>query len=91
MRVVTKDNATGLVETGGMEYEVSFALLPDAKVGDYVIVHTGFAIQKLDRRDAEETLELFEEIRLEDARIEGLRQTGPGNGNPDAAGPGKTR
>ena len=37
-------------------------LVPDTQVGDYVLLHAGFAIQKLDEREAEETLSLFAEI-----------------------------
>ncbi|MEM1581524.1 MAG: HypC/HybG/HupF family hydrogenase formation chaperone [Candidatus Bathyarchaeia archaeon] len=46
---------------GGVIREVN-VMLVDAKVGDYVLVHAGYAIQVLDERDAEETLELWREI-----------------------------
>lgn len=50
------------VEIGGVERPVSLALTPEAQVGDYVLVHTGFAISVLDEQEALETLRLFEEI-----------------------------
>jgi len=41
---------------------ISLALTPEAQVGDYVIVHTGFAISVLDEQEAQETLKLFDEL-----------------------------
>jgi hydrogenase expression/formation protein HypC len=48
-----------LVDLGGVRKEISLALVDDVAVGDYVIVHVGFALQKLDREEAARTLELF--------------------------------
>jgi hydrogenase expression/formation protein HypC len=56
------DGQQAQVEIGGVRRTVSLALTPEAKVGDYVIVHTGFAISVLDRDDAEETLRMFAEM-----------------------------
>lgn len=50
------------VDLGGMNLEVSLVLTPEAKVGDYAIVHTGFAISVMDEAEALETLALFAEI-----------------------------
>jgi hydrogenase expression/formation protein HypC len=50
------------VEIGGIARRVSLELTPEAKVGDYAIVHTGYAINILDQEEAEETLRLLEEI-----------------------------
>ena len=55
-------NSTANVEISGVTYEASLMLTPEAKIGDYVILHAGFAIQILDRQEAEETLKLFEDI-----------------------------
>lgn len=52
----------GIVDIGGVEREVGLQLLKDVKVGDYVIVHAGFAIQKLDEEDAKVTLAIFKEM-----------------------------
>jgi hydrogenase expression/formation protein HypC len=51
-----------MVEMGGVQKEVSLALLDDVSLGDYVIVHVGFALNKLDPAEAEQTLALFAEI-----------------------------
>jgi len=49
-------------EFGGITRRISLWLTPEAKVGDYVLVHTGYAINILDEEEAEETLTLLEEI-----------------------------
>ena len=61
------DGQRAQVEIGGVQRAISLALTPEAQVGDYVIVHTGFAISVLDQEEALETLRLFAEIgALED-------------------------
>lgn len=62
MKVKQIKDDRGTVEIGGTEREVSFQLLKDVQNGDYVIVHAGFAIQKLDEKEALETLALFKEL-----------------------------
>jgi hydrogenase expression/formation protein HypC len=47
----------GRVDFGGVAREVSLAFVPDAKVGDYVVVHVGFALSVLDEAEARRTLE----------------------------------
>jgi len=49
-------------EIGGVTRRISLWLTPEAKVGDYALVHTGYAINILDKEEAEETLKLLEEI-----------------------------
>ncbi|MBN3036127.1 MAG: HypC/HybG/HupF family hydrogenase formation chaperone [Bacteroidales bacterium] len=51
-----------LVSVGGARYRASLQLLDGVSVGDYILLHTGFAIQKLDPQEAEETLKLFDEF-----------------------------
>jgi len=50
------------VEIGGVTRRISLWLTPEAEVGDYVLLHTGYAINILDQEEAEETLKLLEEI-----------------------------
>ena len=60
---------TGKVDFGGVARDVSLAFVPDAECGDYVIVHAGFAISRLDEKEAKATLDLLTEIGiLEDSR-----------------------
>lgn len=62
MKVLKIAGERALVDIGGSEKEISIALLDDLKVGDYVIVHAGFAIQRLDEKEALETLDIIREI-----------------------------
>ncbi|MFC1734640.1 HypC/HybG/HupF family hydrogenase formation chaperone [Candidatus Hydrogenedentota bacterium] len=62
MRVEEIEDDTGMVEIDGVGTRVSLALIDDVKVGDYLIIHAGFAIEKLDEDDARETLKLFAEL-----------------------------
>jgi hydrogenase expression/formation protein HypC len=67
--LTTPGNA--IVNLGGVRKEISLALVDDAVIGDYVIVHVGYALQKLDREEAERTLELFAEMgRMDELREE---------------------
>jgi len=52
----------GRVSFGGIIKEVNLAFVPEAKVGDYVIVHVGLAISTVDEEEAERTLEYFRQI-----------------------------
>lgn len=51
-----------LVDIGGVRKEISVALIEDLAVGDYVIMHVGYALNKIDPEEAQKTLELFSEI-----------------------------
>lgn len=53
-----------IVNLGGVRKEISLALVDDIAVGDYVIVHVGYALQKLDRDEADRTLALFAEVQM---------------------------
>ena len=53
------DDETAVVDLGGVRRRISLALLDDARLGDYVIVHVGFALHKLDAQEAERTLVLL--------------------------------
>jgi hydrogenase expression/formation protein HypC len=56
---------TAIVDLGGVRKEISLALLSDVKVGDYVILHVGYALTRLDPEEAERTLALFAEMSSE--------------------------
>jgi hydrogenase expression/formation protein HypC len=59
-QLIAEDSA--IVNLGGVRKQVSLALVEDVAVGDYVIVHVGYALQKLDQEEAERTLALFAEL-----------------------------
>ena len=56
------DDDKAMIDVSGMRKEISLALVEGVGVGDYVIVHVGYALQKLDPVEAERTLALFAEI-----------------------------
>ncbi|HET6719650.1 MAG TPA: HypC/HybG/HupF family hydrogenase formation chaperone [Rhodocyclaceae bacterium] len=53
---------TAVIEVGGIRKEISLALVEDVAVGDYVIVHVGYALTRLDPEEAEKTLQTFAEL-----------------------------
>ena len=59
------DEDAARVDLGGVRKEISLALVDDAQVGDYVIVHVGYALSRLDPEEAEKTLALFAESGLD--------------------------
>lgn len=60
--VELQDNDQAIVDLGGVRKEVSVALVEDVRVGDYVIVHVGYALNKIDPQEAEKTLQLFAQM-----------------------------
>ena len=76
----------GKVNFGGVVKEVCLAYLPDIQVGDYTIVHVGFAISQIDEASAQDTLRTFEELGLLDEELEELRETAFEESDPSAAG-----
>jgi len=67
MRIISRDGDTVIAEVDGVRREASLMLLgDDAVAGDYVIVHAGFAISRLDPAEAEETLRLMREVFSEE-------------------------
>ena len=61
-KILETGDGTAVVEVGGVRREISMILIDDVSVGEWVIVHAGFAIEKLSEEEAEQTLALFREI-----------------------------
>ncbi len=62
MKLLTKNDDSGTVDLSGAKREVMLTLVPSAEVGDFVIVHAGYALEVLDETEAERTLKLLREI-----------------------------
>ena len=60
-RITKIDNDMAVIDVDGVQREASLLLIEDARVGDYVIVHAGFAIRKIDEDEAAESLRLLRE------------------------------
>ena len=56
------ENQMATVDIAGVNRQVALDLVPETRVGDYVIVHVGFAIERLDQAEAEQTLALLDEF-----------------------------
>jgi hydrogenase expression/formation protein HypC len=63
----------GKVNFGGVVKEVCLAYLPESVVGDYTIVHVGFAISRIDEASAQETLRMFASLGLLEEELDELR------------------
>ena len=63
-------NDLGVVDLGGVRKEVSLALIDDVAIGDYVIIHVGYALTKLDPEEAAKTLALFEEMGTVETQVQ---------------------
>jgi hydrogenase expression/formation protein HypC len=61
-KIVKIQDNMGIIDVEGVQKEVSLLLIEDPGVGDYVIVHAGFAIQKIDEAEAEESLKILREM-----------------------------
>jgi len=64
VEIVDEANQIAKVEVGGVRRNVNIGMLDkdDTRVGDYVLIHVGFAMSKIDEKEAEETLKLLEEL-----------------------------
>lgn len=60
----------GEVDAGGVSAEVVLTMVPDAKIGDYLIIHAGFAIEILDEEEANVRLDIFRELAQATSQLE---------------------
>lgn len=62
VEIVDEENHIAKVEVGGVRRSVNIGMLDDISIGDYVLVHVGFAMSKIDEQQAEETLRTLQEL-----------------------------
>ena len=84
MQLVSMDGSIGVVEEGGVRHQISLALLEDAEVGQYVLIHAGYAISQLDPEEAAETLDLLQQVGIIEIHDDGEPE--PGAPEPSDAG-----
>lgn len=77
----------GEVDFGGIRKEVCLAYVPEVEVGDYTIVHVGFALTKLDEASALETLELMRSVGLLEQELAPSAEQNPGVERTSRPGP----
>jgi hydrogenase expression/formation protein HypC len=71
------EGSEAMVEIGGVKRKISLALTPETTVGQYVLIHAGYAIGVLDEEEAQETLKLLEEMAAFADETEGVRELNP--------------
>lgn len=87
MRIAEIDGVMAVTELHGVTRRASIMLVPQAQVGDYILVHAGCAITVLDETEAQETLQLLSQIAALDQEDEG-DQEGERSAEADDAAPG---
>ncbi len=65
-KVIELKDDTAKASMNGVLVKASLALLDDVKVGDYILIHTGIAIEKIDEHEAQETLQLIEAMKKDE-------------------------
>ena len=61
-QIVEREDMVATVDVGGVQRQVSMLLLPEAQIGDYVLIHAGFAMQQIDEEEAKLTWSLLQEM-----------------------------
>ena len=85
-KVLEIDGSMGKVELSGVTRDVSMMLLPEAEVGDCVLVHAGFAMQVVTEKDIEETNALLAEMNGAPRTLEDIPEMASRQGTPAEAG-----
>ncbi len=62
VEIIDMENFIAKVEIGGVRRAVNIGMLDDVEIGEYVLVHVGFAMTKVDEKEAEETLRMLQEL-----------------------------
>ncbi len=75
VEIVDSENHIAKVDVGGVRRNVNVGMLDedDLHIGDYVLIHVGFAMSKIDEQEAAETLRLLKEIDLYEEEVEGFK------------------
>ncbi len=61
LKLIEIDNDMGTIESGGIKRKVNLSIVENPKIGDYVVVHAGFAISIMDQEEGEKTLSMISE------------------------------
>ena len=61
-RIIAINGSLAEVSAGGAVFKAGLQMIENVKVGDYILLHAGFAIQKISEKEAEETIKLFDEM-----------------------------
>lgn len=74
VKIISIEGLEAWVDFGGVKKKISIALVDDVKIGDYVLLHAGCAVSKMDEDEAQKTLELFKSYALLESDPGGERE-----------------
>ena len=75
IEIVDPENHIAKVEVGGVRRNINIGMLDDTRIGDYVLIHVGFAMSKIDEKEAEETLRLLEDLGSYETEIDQFKSS----------------
>ena len=75
VEIVDEENRIAKVDVGGVKRNVNIGMLDDASLGDYVLIHVGFAMSKIDEKEAEETLRLLHDLGSYEEEIDQFKSS----------------
>jgi hydrogenase expression/formation protein HypC len=75
IEIVDSTNHLAKVDVGGVKRNVNIGMLDDVVVGDYVLIHVGFAMSKVDEKEAEETLRLLQDLGSYDTELDQFKSS----------------
>jgi hydrogenase expression/formation protein HypC len=70
VEIVDAENQIAKVEVGGVRRNINTGMLDNVQVGEYVLIHVGFAMSRIDEKEAQETLRLLEELGSYEEEVE---------------------
>ena len=73
IEIVDADNHIAKVDVSGVKRNINIGMIDDTQVGDYVLIHVGFAMSKIDQQRAEETLQILHEIGQYETELDQFR------------------
>jgi hydrogenase expression/formation protein HypC len=75
VEIVDEDNQIAKVEVGGVRRNINIGMLDDTRVGDYVLIHVGFAMSKIDEHEAQETLRVLQEMGAYEPELDDFKSS----------------
>jgi hydrogenase expression/formation protein HypC len=75
VEIVDEENQIAKVEVGGVRRNINIGMLDDTRVGDYVLIHVGFAMSKIDEHEAQETLRVLQEMGAYEPELDDFRSS----------------
>lgn len=75
VEIVDAENQIAKVEVGGVRRNINIGMLDDTRIGDYVLIHVGFAMSKIDEHEAQETLRVLQEMGAYEPEFDDFKST----------------